>query len=129
MYLQQHFTKRRLLQQLEHVCDAKVPILFRRVLEQVHPDLVDDDGGSRLRNPSNRFWDDRLQTVEYIPAIAKLILYVAALQHLIANVYMPLLDSRMRAEPDCLGTFDFVLELADVGGHSTRAAAEVSTVA
>src|SRR5262245_42486959 len=91
------------LHKLEDVVEVKVPILLHCVLEQIHPDPVDYDGDSGLRDPRDSLWHYLIiNPVEDIPAVSELVLYEAITLDLLYRSFLHSADTLISAKVDPL---------------------------
>lgn len=79
--------------------DLQENLHFGQVAIYSLPDPVDDDGDGGLGDPGDGFWDDAIQSIKDVPAIAKSVFNEMGLVNLILNSIMPAFDTRMRTEP------------------------------
>jgi hypothetical protein len=109
--------------------DLEEDLDFWKLFVDLHPDSVDDNADGGLGHPSDGFWDDAIQSVKDVPAIAKSVLNETGLVNLTLNSIMPLLDTRMRTEPKGLSAFNFSNRPSGISSHSAWLAAVVGSMA
>src|SRR6185437_2637593 len=113
----------------ERVVDLHQDLDFRDLGVNPFPDLVDDVRDRGLGLPGDSFRKDRSNSIEDVPPIAKTVLDKMVLGDLSLNTIVPSLNTRMRTEPNSLGSINFVYSSSGMRSHSCGSADVVRAMA